>query len=197
MSVFLFSAAQRFRPPCHQLLEVAGARASDGGHDLVGGAIACRQLGCPSGITGHALGWPVPRGGAQKIAGALASHYLAAHEASDEGPEADAIAVQARQRPDGSVAGVESGQARRTDVGRFLDELQFEAVREIHVANGVERDGVLLDIHSRALRDDTRALLAQVRPRATNAEAVIFELVPEAVPVLGHEAIAAELERLA
>ncbi|HEX6085909.1 MAG TPA: DUF692 family protein [Thermoanaerobaculia bacterium] len=83
------------------------------------------------------------------------------------------------------------------DVGRFLDELQFDAVREIHVANGVERDGVLLDIHSRALRDDTRALLAQVRPRATNAEAVIFELVPEAVPVLGHEAIAAELERLA
>jgi len=35
-------------------------------------------------------------GGDEELAGALASHYLAAHEASDEGPEADAIAAQAR-----------------------------------------------------------------------------------------------------
>ncbi len=34
--------------------------------------------------------------GDEELAGALASHYLAAHAASDEGPEADAIAVQAR-----------------------------------------------------------------------------------------------------
>jgi class 3 adenylate cyclase/tetratricopeptide (TPR) repeat protein len=34
--------------------------------------------------------------GEDELAGALASHYLAAHEASDEGPEADAIAIQAR-----------------------------------------------------------------------------------------------------
>jgi class 3 adenylate cyclase/tetratricopeptide (TPR) repeat protein len=34
--------------------------------------------------------------GDDELAGALASHYLAAHEASDEGPEADAIATQAR-----------------------------------------------------------------------------------------------------
>jgi class 3 adenylate cyclase/predicted ATPase len=34
--------------------------------------------------------------GDDELAGALASHYLAAHEASDEGPEADAVAAQAR-----------------------------------------------------------------------------------------------------
>jgi class 3 adenylate cyclase/tetratricopeptide (TPR) repeat protein len=34
--------------------------------------------------------------GDDELAGALASHYLAAHEASDQGPEADAIAAQAR-----------------------------------------------------------------------------------------------------
>ena len=34
--------------------------------------------------------------GDEELAGALASHYVAAHEASDEGPEADAIATQAR-----------------------------------------------------------------------------------------------------
>lgn len=32
----------------------------------------------------------------EEVAGALATHYLAAHGASDEGPEADAVAVQAR-----------------------------------------------------------------------------------------------------
>ena len=34
--------------------------------------------------------------GDDELAGALASHYLAAHEASDEGAEADAVAAQAR-----------------------------------------------------------------------------------------------------
>jgi tetratricopeptide (TPR) repeat protein len=34
--------------------------------------------------------------GDDELAGALASHYVAAHDASDEGPEADAIAAQAR-----------------------------------------------------------------------------------------------------
>ena len=34
--------------------------------------------------------------GSDELAGALASHYLAAHHASAEGPEADALAVQAR-----------------------------------------------------------------------------------------------------
>src|SRR5207253_375215 len=34
--------------------------------------------------------------GEDELAGALAAHYLAAHEASSEGPEADAVAVQAR-----------------------------------------------------------------------------------------------------
>jgi len=35
---------------------------------------ATAAFGLVLGITGHALGWPVPRGGAQKIAGALASY---------------------------------------------------------------------------------------------------------------------------
>ncbi|MEO5986502.1 MAG: hypothetical protein ABIW50_01900, partial [Candidatus Limnocylindria bacterium] len=34
--------------------------------------------------------------GDEELAGALASHYVAAHQASDEGPEADAVAAQAR-----------------------------------------------------------------------------------------------------
>ncbi len=82
------------------------------------------------------------------------------------------------------------------DIDAFFDELDFAAVREIHVANGVERNGMLLDIHSRRTRPDTRALLDRVLTRATNAETVIFELVPEAVPTLGHDEIVQELAEL-
>lgn len=82
------------------------------------------------------------------------------------------------------------------DIDRFLGELAFEAVREIHVANGVERDGLMLDIHSRRTRPDTRTLLDSVLGRAANAEAVIFEVVPEAVPSLGHDQIVEELAEL-
>ncbi|MDQ3803103.1 MAG: FAD-dependent oxidoreductase, partial [Acidobacteriota bacterium] len=32
-------------------------------------------FGLVLGITGHAIGWPVPRGGAQRIADALASYF--------------------------------------------------------------------------------------------------------------------------
>ncbi len=85
---------------------------------------------------------------------------------------------------------------RVVDIDAFLDELKFDAVREIHVANGVEREGMWLDIHSRRTRGDTRALLDRVLMRATNAETVIFETVPEAVPVLGHDEIVAELTEL-
>jgi uncharacterized protein len=85
---------------------------------------------------------------------------------------------------------------RVLDIDAFLDELDFAAVREIHVANGIERDGMLLDIHSRRTRPDTRALLDRILIRATNAEAVIFEIVPEAVPTLGHDQIVEELTEL-
>lgn len=82
------------------------------------------------------------------------------------------------------------------DIDAFLDELAFDAVREIHVANGIEREGMLLDVHSRRTRSDTRALLERILMRATNVEAVIFETVPEAVPSIGHDQIVEELTEL-
>jgi uncharacterized protein (UPF0276 family) len=85
---------------------------------------------------------------------------------------------------------------RALDVDAFLGELNAGAVREIHIANGVEREGLLLDIHSRRTRSDTRMLLERVLGLATNAETVIFETVPEAVPSLGHDQIVEELTQL-
>jgi uncharacterized protein (UPF0276 family) len=83
------------------------------------------------------------------------------------------------------------------DIDRFLAELEHKNVREIHVACGVEHKGFLLDIHSRRLRDSTIGLARKVVDTAQGAvEVVTYELVSEAIPVLGYELIADELKRL-
>jgi uncharacterized protein (UPF0276 family) len=82
-------------------------------------------------------------------------------------------------------------------IAAFLDGLNLRNVRELHVASGVEHAGVLLDIHSRPLRDSTLALLRDVLARPAASVAVVtYELLPEAVPLLGMEVVAGELRRI-
>jgi uncharacterized protein (UPF0276 family) len=79
----------------------------------------------------------------------------------------------------------------------FLDELRTASVRELHVACGVEHNGFLLDVHSQLTRASTVALAQQVVRRAIGTpQVVVYEFMPEAVPGLGHDAIARELGRL-
>jgi uncharacterized protein (UPF0276 family) len=78
----------------------------------------------------------------------------------------------------------------------FLDELDLSQVWEIHVAGGVERAGLMLDIHSRCTHETTRQLLAEVVHRCPNLQAVIFEIMAAAVPVIGHQAWANEVSSL-
>jgi uncharacterized protein (UPF0276 family) len=78
----------------------------------------------------------------------------------------------------------------------FLDELDLDAVREVHIACGTEDRGLQVDVHSRVTRDETVARLQRVLAVAPNVEAVIFELLGPAVPSVGHAAIAAELRRI-
>ncbi|HXA15818.1 MAG TPA: DUF692 family protein [Thermoanaerobaculia bacterium] len=78
----------------------------------------------------------------------------------------------------------------------FLDEIDLDAIREIHVACGTEDRGLQVDVHSRTTRDETVALLQQVLAVAPNVEAVIFELLGPAVPSVGYTAIGAELQRV-
>jgi uncharacterized protein (UPF0276 family) len=82
------------------------------------------------------------------------------------------------------------------DIDAFLDELDLDAVGEIHVAGGVERDGLQLDVHSRATEPSTLALAKRVIARTPNLGGVTYELLAEAVPVLGAERILAELVRI-
>lgn len=78
----------------------------------------------------------------------------------------------------------------------FLAELDLSRVRELHLAGGTEHAGLMLDIHSRRTRDSTQRLLPEVLARAPAVEAVIYEVMPEALPVLGHPAWADEIEQL-
>lgn len=83
------------------------------------------------------------------------------------------------------------------NIPEFMDEINPTNVRELHVACGVEHNGFLLDVHSQLTRDCTVDLAQRaIKQVAGNAEVVVYEFMPEAVPGLGHDAIAEELRRL-
>jgi uncharacterized protein (UPF0276 family) len=83
------------------------------------------------------------------------------------------------------------------NIREFLDELRPQTVREMHVACGVEHNGFLLDVHSQLTRDSTLDLTRYAIDRvAADADVLVYEFMPEAVPGLGHAAIVGELQRL-
>ena len=84
----------------------------------------------------------------------------------------------------------------KLDLASFFDELDFRAVREIHIANGTEVEGMLVDVHSRRTRRVTLEIADEIVRRASNAEVMIFELLPQAIPAVGHDAIVEELTML-
>jgi uncharacterized protein (UPF0276 family) len=78
----------------------------------------------------------------------------------------------------------------------FLGELNLDAVREIHVACGTIDRGLRVDVHSRAVRDETLESLERVLPRTPDVAAVIYEILGPMIPNVGHRGIANELQRL-
>jgi uncharacterized protein (UPF0276 family) len=82
------------------------------------------------------------------------------------------------------------------DIGAFFDELNLDAVRELHLAGGVELGGMQVDVHSRPTRPSTLALARQALARVPADAAVTYELLPEAVPALGEDVIVEELTRI-
>jgi len=79
---------------------------------------------------------------------------------------------------------------------KFLDALDLDAVREIHVAGGPVYRGYKMDIHSRVIADSTLALLDHVLNLASHVEVVVFEVLKEAIPSMGIDVLTAELTRL-
>jgi len=82
------------------------------------------------------------------------------------------------------------------DIAGFLDELNLDPVREIHLAGGFRLDGVQLDIHSQPTAESTLDLALGIMSRCPNLGVVTYELLKEAIPNLGHDGICAELNRI-
>jgi hypothetical protein len=60
----------------------------------------------------------------------------------------------------------------------------------------VQHNGFHLDIHSSRTRDRTLVLALEIIKRAPGLRVVTFEFLKEAIMLLGHDGICAELERI-
>ena len=78
----------------------------------------------------------------------------------------------------------------------FLDELDLDLVKEIHVAGGVWRDGYHLDVHARLPEPSTMARLEAVLPRCPNVELVVFEMLGAAIDQVGRGELRATMRAL-
>lgn len=82
------------------------------------------------------------------------------------------------------------------DIMAFLDELDLGPVCELHLAGGVQHNGFHLDIHSGRTHDRTLVLALDIIKRAPGLRVVTFEFLKEAIMLLGHDGICAELKHI-
>src|ERR1700722_5073350 len=82
------------------------------------------------------------------------------------------------------------------DIMEFLAELDLGAVRELHLAGGVQYNGFHLDIHSSRTSNRTFILALDIIKRAPGLRVVTFEFLKEAIMLLGHDGICDELKRI-
>ncbi|HEY7318415.1 MAG TPA: DUF692 family multinuclear iron-containing protein [Candidatus Binatia bacterium] len=84
----------------------------------------------------------------------------------------------------------------RQPLDEYLQQVPLDRVWEIHLAGGMERDGFWLDAHSGAIPDSLYAVAEKLIPRLPNLKAIIFEIFPSFVPVIGLELVREQIERL-
>jgi len=84
----------------------------------------------------------------------------------------------------------------RQSVEDFLSQLPLDLVWEIHLAGGFELEGFWLDAHSGAIPDPLLKIAKRVIPTLPNLKAIIFEIFPSFVPVVGSDLIRTQIEKL-
>lgn len=84
----------------------------------------------------------------------------------------------------------------RQSVKEYIDQLPLERVWEIHVAGGFEYKNYWLDAHSGGMQEDLFDLCKKVMPRFPNLKAIIFEMFPSYIEVIGTDFITDELKKL-
>jgi uncharacterized protein (UPF0276 family) len=84
----------------------------------------------------------------------------------------------------------------RQSMEEFLAQLPLDCVWEVHVAGGTEMDGFWLDAHSGAIPTALFDIAKQIIPELPNLKAIIFEIFPSFVSVVGSETVLRQIERL-
>jgi uncharacterized protein len=84
----------------------------------------------------------------------------------------------------------------RLKLAEFFEVFNLDHVKEIHLAGGIRRDGLHLDVHSHLCEPSTLDLFQTVLPGCLNVELVVFELLSQAVPHVGVPAIRGQLKDL-
>jgi len=84
----------------------------------------------------------------------------------------------------------------RQRIDEFLAAIPLERVWEIHLGGGSEYQGYWLDAHSGAVPKEVMALAEDLVPRLPNLKAMIFEIFPTFVPIVGLDVIRKELENI-
>lgn len=76
-----------------------------------------------------------------------------------------------------------------------LGRLKLDRVVEIHLAGGTVHDGFLMDVHSDTVPEPVWELLDWIIPRTPNLAGIVYELLEQALPIVGVKGIAQQLER--
>lgn len=76
-----------------------------------------------------------------------------------------------------------------------LSRLQFDRVVEIHIAGGTTHEGFLLDVHSSEVPEAVWQLLEWIMPKLPNLCAITYEVLEQALPLMGEKAIMAQIQR--
>jgi uncharacterized protein (UPF0276 family) len=84
----------------------------------------------------------------------------------------------------------------RQPLEEFLDQLPLDRVWEVHVAGGVELDGFYLDAHSGAIPEPLHAVVEEIIPHLPNLKAIVFEIFPSFIPLVGLDLVKDQLEWL-
>lgn len=84
----------------------------------------------------------------------------------------------------------------RQTLRAFLDEIPLERVWEVHMAGGAEYRGYWLDAHSGVVPEVLLEIAAEVLPRLPNVRALMFEILPSFIPLVGLDQIQIQMEKL-
>ena len=84
----------------------------------------------------------------------------------------------------------------RQPLEEFLDQLPLDRVWEVHVAGGFELDGFYLDAHSGAIPEPLHAVVEEIIPHLPNLKAIVFEIFPSFITVVGLDLVKDQLEWL-